>query len=97
MKPIAHYMEQARLSVPQPAKATGLERKLVSAIVNGNYISSPAQRQLLSAAMGVVSRNSNVFSSRELRLRRANSVECQSLPIWMRRQPALDSTYSNSL
>jgi len=55
MKPIAHYMEQAGLSVTQLAKATGLERRIVGAIVNGNYTPSPVQRQRVASALNVSS------------------------------------------
>ena len=53
MKPIAHYMEQAGVSVAQHVKATGLERDAVQAIVTGNYTPSPVQRQRLASALGV--------------------------------------------
>ena len=53
MKPIAHYMEQAGVSVAQLVKATGLERDAVQAIVTGNYTPSPVQRQRLASALGV--------------------------------------------
>jgi plasmid maintenance system antidote protein VapI len=53
MKPIAHYMELNGISEGELVKATGLDRKLVRAIVTGNYTSSPTQRQRLAAALGV--------------------------------------------
>jgi hypothetical protein len=54
MKPIAHYMELRGLSEGELVKATGLDKKLVRAIVSGNYIASPTQRERLSGALGVV-------------------------------------------
>ena len=53
MKPIAHYMELNGISEGELVTATGLDRKLVRAIVTGNYTSSPTQRQRLAAALGV--------------------------------------------
>jgi hypothetical protein len=53
MKPIARYMEEAGISLGQLVTATGLETKLVKAIVSGNYTPSPFQRQRLAAALGV--------------------------------------------
>ena len=41
------------MSVAQLVTITGLEAKLVSAIVNGNYTPSPSQRDRLAAALGV--------------------------------------------
>lgn len=53
MKPIARYMEETGISVGQLVTATGLDAKLVKAIVSGNYTASPSQRHRLAAALGV--------------------------------------------
>ena len=53
MKPIARYMEETGISVDQLVTATGLDAKLVKAIVSGNYTPSPSQRQRLAAALSV--------------------------------------------
>ena len=53
MKPLAHYMEEAGISVGQLVTASGLDAKLVKAIVSGNYTPSPLHRQRLAAALGV--------------------------------------------
>jgi hypothetical protein len=53
MKPLAYYMEEAGISVKQLVSLTGLDAKLVTAIVAGNYTPSPSQRERLSAALGV--------------------------------------------
>ena len=53
MKPVAHYMEEKGIGFDQLVAATGLEAKLVKAIVSGNYTPSPSQRQRLAAALGV--------------------------------------------
>jgi hypothetical protein len=53
MKPLARYLEESGMSVDQLVAATGLEAKLVQAIVSGNYTPSPFQRQRLAAAVGV--------------------------------------------
>jgi hypothetical protein len=46
-------MEESGLGIDQLVAATGLDAKLVKAIVSGNYTPSPSQRQRLSAALGV--------------------------------------------
>ena len=46
-------MEETGISVDQLVTATGLDAKLVKAIVTGNYTPSPAQRQRLAAALGL--------------------------------------------
>jgi hypothetical protein len=53
MKPIAGYLEETGIGVGQLVSATGLDAKLVKAIVSGNYTPSPTQRQRLAAALGV--------------------------------------------
>jgi ribosome-binding protein aMBF1 (putative translation factor) len=53
MKPIGRHIEDAGVSVEQLVAATGLDAKLVNAIVSGNYTASPTQRQRLAAALGV--------------------------------------------
>ena len=53
MKPLARYMEEAGMSMDQLVRATGLDAKLIKAIVSGNYTPSPLQRQRIAAALGV--------------------------------------------
>jgi len=53
MKPIARLMEETGMSVGELVAATGLDAKLVKAVVGGNYTASPSQRQRLAAALGV--------------------------------------------
>jgi hypothetical protein len=53
MKPIARYMEESGIGVGHLAASTGLDSKLVKAIVSGNYTPSPSQRQRLAAALSV--------------------------------------------
>ena len=53
MKPLARHMEDAGMGVGQLVTVAGLDRKLVEAIVLGNYNPSPPQRQRLAAALGV--------------------------------------------
>jgi ribosome-binding protein aMBF1 (putative translation factor) len=52
-KPLARHLELAGISIAQLAATAGLDTKLVTAIAAGNYTPSPAQRQLLSAALGI--------------------------------------------
>ena len=51
MKPLAIYMEERAMSMDQLVTASGLDAKLVKAIVSGNYTPSPSQRQRLAAAL----------------------------------------------
>jgi hypothetical protein len=53
MKPLAVYIEEKGLSVEHLVKATGLDAKIVKAIVDGNYTASPSQRQKLAGALSV--------------------------------------------
>ena len=50
---IARYMEETGISADQLVTTTGLDAKVVKAIVGGNYTPSPSQRQRLAAALGV--------------------------------------------
>lgn len=53
MKPIGRHMEETGVTVAQLVAATGLDTKLVKAIVSGNYTPGPVERQRLAAALGV--------------------------------------------
>ncbi len=53
MKPLAGYMEETGTTLDQLIAAAGLDRKLVKAIVSGNYTPSPFERQRLAAALGI--------------------------------------------
>ncbi|MDA1315616.1 MAG: helix-turn-helix transcriptional regulator [Acidobacteria bacterium] len=53
MKPIARHIEETGISADQLITATGLDGKLVRAIIRGNHTASPSQRQRLAAALGV--------------------------------------------
>ena len=53
MKALARLMEETGIGVGELVKATGLDAKLVKAVVSGNFTPSPSQRQRLAAALGV--------------------------------------------
>lgn len=53
MKPIALHMEETGISLDKLVAATGFEPRMVKAIVRGNYIASPLQRERLALALGV--------------------------------------------
>jgi len=53
MKPLAGYMEETGTTLDQLIAAASLDRKLVKAIVSGNYTPSPFERQRLAAALGI--------------------------------------------
>lgn len=53
MKPLAVYMAEKGIGIPDLVAATALDSKLVKAIVEGNYTPSPSQRQKLAAALGL--------------------------------------------
>jgi transcriptional regulator with XRE-family HTH domain len=75
MKPLARYMEQAGLSVDQLVTATGLDAKLVKAIVSGNYTPSPAQRRKLAAAVGVSANDISWEHTVEVQFLRGNGPQ----------------------
>lgn len=53
MKPLAVYLEEHGTGIDQLVEASGLEAKVVKAIVEGQYTPSPTQRQKLAAVLGV--------------------------------------------
>ena len=53
MKSIARYLEEKGISAAQLVTTTGLDRKIIAAIITGNYTPSPSQRERLAAALGV--------------------------------------------
>ena len=53
MKPLAVYIEEKGTNVDQLVAASGLDARLVKAIVEGQYTPSPSQRQRLAAVVGV--------------------------------------------
>jgi plasmid maintenance system antidote protein VapI len=53
MRSIADRMEEMGIDLNQLVELTGLEEKLVKAIITGNYTASPTQRQRLATALGL--------------------------------------------
>jgi hypothetical protein len=53
MKPIAIHMEEMGIEIDQLIAASGLDAKLVRAIVSGNYTPSPSHRERLAGALGL--------------------------------------------
>jgi ribosome-binding protein aMBF1 (putative translation factor) len=76
MKPIALCMEQSGISVGQLVTASGLDAKLVKAIVSGNYTPSPSQRQRLAAALGVSTNDISWGHSVPVQHLRGNGPQC---------------------
>jgi transcriptional regulator with XRE-family HTH domain len=50
---LADWMADRNLSLDDLLAATGLERKVVDAIIHGRYTPSPQQRQRVATALGV--------------------------------------------
>lgn len=50
---IAETLAERRMSLVDLEDATGLDRKVVEAIVHGRYTPSPEQRRRVAAALGV--------------------------------------------
>ncbi len=50
---LSDWMADRKLSAADLLEATGLERKVLDAILHGRYTPSPAQRQRLASALGV--------------------------------------------
>jgi hypothetical protein len=76
MKPIARYMEENGINVGQLVTATGLDAKLVKAIVSGNYTPSPSQRQRLAAALNVSTEDIAWGHSVPVQHMRGNGPQC---------------------
>ena len=76
MKPIAHYMEVNGISEGELVTATGFDRKLVRAIVTGNYTPSPSQRQRLAAALSVIVGDISWEHSVPVQHLRGNGPQC---------------------
>jgi transcriptional regulator with XRE-family HTH domain len=55
LKNIAEWMSERGIGMDQLLDASGLDRKIVEAIVHGRYTPSPQQRQRLAAALGLTS------------------------------------------
>jgi hypothetical protein len=53
VKRIAEWMTDQNIGLDQLLELSGLERKVVTAIVDGRYTPSPQQRQRLATALGV--------------------------------------------
>ena len=53
VKSVVDWMTERVLTVAAIVEATGLERRVVEAIVQGRYTPSPEQRQQIAAALGV--------------------------------------------
>jgi transcriptional regulator with XRE-family HTH domain len=52
-KSVVDWMAERVLTVAALVEATGLDNRVVEAIVHGRYTPSPEQRQRLAAALGV--------------------------------------------
>ena len=53
MKPLARHLEETGISLGRLVSASGLDQKRVLAIVSGNYVPSPSQRERLASVLGV--------------------------------------------
>ena len=51
MKSIAEWLKQRELSIEELVEHSGLDKKVVLAMVEGRYTSSPKQRERLAAAL----------------------------------------------
>ena len=76
MKPIAHYLEKKGLSVDDLVTTSGLDARVVHAIVSGNYTASPEQRQRLATALGVATEDVSWDHSVEVQYLRGNGPQC---------------------
>jgi ribosome-binding protein aMBF1 (putative translation factor) len=53
MKPLALFIEEKGISLDELVTASGIDAKIVKAIVDGQYTPSPTQRQRLAAALDI--------------------------------------------
>jgi len=52
-KTVNEWMAERRLTLAELTAATGLEKRIIEAIVHGRYTPSPEQRRRLAAALDV--------------------------------------------
>lgn len=52
-KTVAYWMAERSISLDALIEASGLDRRVVEAMVHGRYTPSPTQRQRVAAALGV--------------------------------------------
>jgi hypothetical protein len=53
IKSLAEWMTDRDIGMDELLTAAGLDRKVLSAIINGRYTPSPQQRQRVAAALGI--------------------------------------------
>jgi transcriptional regulator with XRE-family HTH domain len=53
VKSLTDWMQERGITAPALLEASGLDRRVFDAIVNGRYTPSPQQRQRLAQALGV--------------------------------------------
>jgi lambda repressor-like predicted transcriptional regulator len=53
VKTVANWMTERGRSLVQLIEASGLEKRVVKAMIEGRYTASPEQRQRIAAALGV--------------------------------------------
>jgi len=53
MKPIASYIAESGINAHQLARMAGIDRRVLDAIVKGNFTASPEQRHKLAEALGI--------------------------------------------
>ena len=69
-------MEERGISERELVAASGLDRRVVRAIVAGNFTPSPVQRQRLAAALGVATDEISWDHSIEVQHLRGNGPQC---------------------
>ncbi|MBY0524703.1 MAG: helix-turn-helix transcriptional regulator [Gemmataceae bacterium] len=53
LKNLAEWMAERNMQLDQLLNRSGLEKRVVTAILKGNYTSSPRQRERLASALGL--------------------------------------------
>ena len=53
LKTISEWMQEQDISVAALVESSGLDQKIIEAIVAGRYTPSPQQRQRLAAVLGI--------------------------------------------
>ena len=76
MKPIGRYVEERGILADQLASKAGLDRKLVKAILSGNFTPSPMHRQRLATAPGVSSEDVSWEHAVPVEHLRGNGPQC---------------------
>ena len=76
MKTLARCMDEIGMSLDQLVTVSGFDKRLVKAVVSGNFTPSPEQRQRLAAAVGVSTEDVSWDHAVSVQHLRGNGPQC---------------------